>query len=451
MKARRLFCLVPLVLLVWIAASGAGDGPDAAPALSGEPLPPNVLLDVSGDLIIAGLSQDVSITRPVRRQIRRMTAEGTAEAHARMTVRLVPTCGTWMMDAVLHGSGTAYVDGYRPHMVLHAQGEIPHRACKRLFIDIDGVHGLPSVVEPHPDIHLVGVDTPCHGPVLEHVLMGIFPLIKPRVDARVTPMARDQMQRGIDRDAAREIDDTTEEYFREVRRPLEQAGLFPSDVRFTTTATHLHACGRLGGPDRPGPTTPPPGPTDDPDVVLRIHESYANNALADTFGGKTVSGEDFKQETRFLLGPFGRDLTLQPDSARWSITFDEKEPLTAAFADHRVTLTFRISGYRMGEKRYRGLHVVVRYRLRPTASGAKATREGDVEVLPSPGRRLDLAELIVVALVKQRLAEMFRQELVLEQPRIPRKLRPAGPLRTTQADAVDGWVLLAWRMQSKGP
>jgi len=56
-----------------------------------------------------------------------------------------------------------------------------------------------------------------------------------------------------------------------------------------------------------------------------------------------------------------------------------------------------------------------------------------------------------VALAQQRLGDLFRKELEVDQPRIPTRLRRAGPLRTTQADALDGWIILAWRMESRGP
>jgi hypothetical protein len=207
----------------------------------------------------------------------------------------------------------------------------------------------------------------------------------------------------------------------------------------------------MGGPDRPGPTAPPPTPADSPDVVVRVHESYVNNALAARLGGKTMTGNDFRKEAIFLLGPFGRNLEFHPEVARLMITFDEERPLTVAFADHRVTITLRASAVRSDQIRYPGLHVVLRYRLSPTTEGARATREGDVEVMPPPGKKIDIREQILAALVRQRLGETFQAELVLDRPRIPRRLQSAGPLLTTQADTADGWVILAWRMKGKGP
>jgi hypothetical protein len=259
-----------------------------------------------------------------------------------------------------------------------------------------------------------------------------------------------------------------ERAFREQKAELRRRGLWPQDLRISTTIDELRVRGRLariektedrgqrtGKPDSvPSsvlcPLSSPPQIIGRPDIAVRIHESLFNNAAAKHYGGRTVTGDELDRDFTTVLGPQapGGGRLDAADKEQFTVTFGEA-PLEAAFAGRQIRAVVHTHGFTSEDRQITDpFDIRVAYEFGRTPAGLTIVRK-ELEVLPAAvavgKRRMSLRENSLAKLLSKRFAKLLpeREDIVIGD--LPGTLKKLGRLLPTQADAENGWLAVAWR------
>ena len=90
------------------------------------------------------------------------------------------------------------------------------------------------------------------------------------------------------------------------RYPLIRLGAFPQMFNFSTTSDWMSIVALQARANEIAATTPPPGPSSNADLSMRVHESAIENFVAATMSGRQIRDEGFK---RMLRNVGGKKLT----------------------------------------------------------------------------------------------------------------------------------------------
>lgn len=259
---RRSIAFPLLVLLLGIGLTPLRGQEQEAPCpASNDVAHPNVLLDISGSYLNAGLTLERTQAQPIRQMNQGTLITGTYESIFRTGTELVPDDSRWIFDVVLHGTGKGCAVAARERVELKGTFTTPFHACKRIFFDRDGMTALPAAAQSGSCITLLDVEAFLHGPIRECVgerLVGrYFERRKWEYEGNIARIVRSRLEEGTERAAAQRIDEANSNYRDKLRLPLERQGLFPSELSFRTTSTHLLARALLTGTSPPPSAAPP--------------------------------------------------------------------------------------------------------------------------------------------------------------------------------------------------
>jgi hypothetical protein len=446
-----------LVVLVFESSSSAADSP-------------NFLAEISRAVVSAAVGDNRDRPEIVNDHINGTHVTGSGQSHAEVTVEFVPCDYRAVIDLVLAGSARTRTVGVSGGVRVLTNGMTQFAGRKRVATDGDRFESFPASVRVRQDTELTGVGTRFAGP-LDRLVSGVAARVYYRDqddnNREVAQLTERQITEEFEREANQQVA-TGERAFREQKAELRRRGLWPQDLRLSTTADELRVRGLLSKFERTEdreqrtakpdsflssvvcPLSSPPQIVGRPDVAVRVHESLFNNAAAKHYGGRTVTGDELDRDFTTVIGPQtpggGR---LDPaDKEEFSVTF-APAPLEAAFAGRQVRAVVHTRGFTTEDRQITDpFDIRVAYDLGRTSAGMTLTRR-ELEVLPADvaagKRRMSLRENSLAKLLCKRFAKLLpeREEVVIGD--LPGSLKKLGRLLPTQADADGGWLALAWR------
>jgi hypothetical protein len=439
MRPRRArgFCAVLVVIVLGSPAVAAGD--------------PNFLAEVSRAVVAAAVGDCRDRPENVNDIINGTRVTGSGRSHAEVGVEFVPCEFRAVLDLTLAGTAKTQTVGVTGPVRVYTNGLTQFAGRKRLATDGERVEVSPASVRVRLDTDLTNVGTQFAGP-LDRVVAGVaarsFYREQDDNNREAAQLTERSITQEFDRDACLQIADA-ERAYRKQQAELRRRGLWPQDIRVSTTFDELRIRGKLTGVATGGWRLPP-AIAGRADVAVRVHESLFNNAAAKHYGGRTVSGDELDRDFTSVLGsqtPAGGRLDPE-DREQFTVTFDAA-PLTAGFADGQVRAVVHTRGFTADDRQITDpFDIRVAYDLAKAPAGLTLTRR-ELEVLPADvaagKRRMSLRENSLAKLLSKRFAKLLPASQEVSLADLTGGLRKLGRLLPTQADAVNGWLAVAWR------
>ncbi|HEY1378474.1 MAG TPA: hypothetical protein VGF55_16870 [Gemmataceae bacterium] len=412
---------------------------------------PNLLVEVGRAVAAAAAGETRDRPETVNDMIGGARVTGSGSSHAEVTVEFVPCDYRAVLDVVLAGTARTRTVGVNGTVRVNTNGLTQFAGRKRVWTDGERFEASPASVRVRQDSELTGVNTPFAGMadrLVSRIAARSFYRDQDENNREAAQLTERQITEEFDHDATQVLTEA-ERVFREQKAELRRRGLWPQDLRLSTTAEDLRLRGRLTGAGAAKAPPRPPEVVGRPDLAVRVHESVFNVAAAKHYGGRAVPGEELDRDFTSVLGPQTAGGRLDPaDREQFSVTF-APTPLEASFAGRQVRAVVHTRGFTSEDRQITDpFDIRVAYDLARTPAGLVLTRR-ELEVLPADvaagKRRMSLRENSLAKLLSKRFDKLLpaKQDVVLAD--LPGGLRKLGRLVPTQADADGGWLAVAWR------
>jgi hypothetical protein len=454
-----------------------GKGPSTAPAATRpdvpvlpvpRPLPPNILLDISSDMINAFVRQSVERTEPVREYMLDTKVTGMSQTKGEVYAKLIPDDCHSSIDIIFRGITRSSTVGVEEGIYAYTVTTIPFETRKSVRIKGGNIGTLPART--------------CSQATNKLLRMTDF---RGETDTTFTGFAQRQYwedKREIEFITSRRHEHrTTSSFEKETTPNLERAhkalrgavdklavvGLIGERLQFTTTEEHLGIRGAVLTFGQGGSAEDAPELAGLFDLSLRLHQSFVGGASQAAIGGETLSLDQVGGVAEQLLGIFLKRTQTDPalktplksitgilkdfGLSAPKITFARIQPISATIANHGFQLVVHCSDYRSGDKTYQGFKVTANYKIENWKGKVGANRVGPLSVTRVGDEKGDrrLPDLDM-AFLNVSFSTILTDRLELVDMPLPPPLNEAGTLVPHVAAGRGGWLVVTWRRVPAG-
>jgi hypothetical protein len=426
----------------------------------------NLLVDVSARLINGAVQHPVDRTAPVDEIIQETPICGMGRTIGVVRTELVPDARCAAIDVIFQGCNYSQTVGERANVFVYTTGVTPLDVRRRVLIDGTGIRTHAGPARADAFTTLLGIKSRTWPERLtEQIAKRVFDQTVDAAEAESGYKTARHVAARLEEDVSPRLASLSKSVGRELKA-FQGAELALQSLDFSTTATALHARLRFKAPVSPPPSGALPADTD---LGVRVHESLANHAAQLELGGRSFALNEiskiYNEVTRGLIldGRKGvdpkagikklekalADLAGKPVT----ITLAKKDPMTLAFADQGFTVEFRCASVRQDKAVYVGLRARAVYRFENAADGVHAVRQGSVKMDPfeEPTKSAKKAEPLPAQfrlIAKLLFDEVVTERLTLAALPMPEVVKGVR-LQSPQAYARDGWVGLAWKLDTR--
>lgn len=435
----------------------AGQAPALLAALHNRMSYPNVTLHASDRFVWTGVARSVDETAPLSDYILGTRISGTGRTLGHVAAALVPDAEQAKIETTIRGVNYANTVGHKGPALVYSAGQAELWATKVLLVTSEGLASQPADAGVSMQSRITGYGSTKHG-VVDRIVKKAAAKRAPQAAANGLRIGQQHAQRKfrdqVDAQAVTMIARANDRFFTKVRSPLSRLDAFPRTLRFSTTSDYLNVVGLQPGPAQLGALTPVPEAQQPADVLVRMHESLVNNAAETLLASRLLDQADIDRFSLELAGQVP-DRSSDPERHEpWSVTFDDQHPVSLTIDDQIATLTVRGSRFTSGTRKFDGMRISVRYVLSNDGGEIRATRQGDVEVVPlnfvaGRSRPLSAREAAVLGPIRKRFAKLFEPEFVSPGLRLKGNWERLGPIPATEFRADDGWLLIGWTQPSE--
>ena len=449
--------------------AGIGQAPELVAAVRAEFARPNGLVSVSADLLGAS-AEPIDRREPVHDCILGTSICSDAHSVGTSSLRTVPSDERAVVEITSAGHTDSVNRGRKGPAVIRSTADTEFTAVIHLELTDQAFrsHKVDVDAMTRSNIHSISKQ----GGGFGSRLVSKIGWKKARqqhslADRIASDHAEDRVARTVTQESAEALDDAWQRYQDEYWRPLARRGDVPEHILFSTTEDALRCeviqanRAQLAAPD-----DPPEFPAGN-DVVVRLHETAANNYSSSILGGVTISETDPDTGTKadaklpdWIRDAWKKRMDEQAaeagdaDFEPWSLTFRRDQPITVAFADGKVLLTLHVNRLTSGADDFRQWDVTGTYQAELTDGGVTLRREGELTVLPTgfdPEQdQLSSRQVAVRRNLTRVLTDRSDQgrgiPLSIEvEPLEPSgKLAKVGPLAVGQFNPGGGWLTVTW-------
>lgn len=420
---------------------------------------PNLLLQVSGELLGAAIGGPVDDTAPVRDVILGTDIFGTGHTTGQVRLELVPDDRRGAFETVFSGTTRTQTVGYKGPVRIYSTGSTHITGRKRFWIDAGGLAARPTVSSARTRNKVNHISSKRDSRFVERFAWRKSEKKQHEAQRIASRHAERQFNRRMDREAGGMIDRANKAYRTKIRGPLASRNLFPQGLDFCSSESLLQVVGLLANRSQLGAPTDPPEPAEDCDLAVRVHESTVNNLAAAALGGMLLREERVLAALKRL--EVSQDVLDRAKSMEgeppWKIAFDPIRPgsgrvslpVSVRFADGRFAVTIRGGRFYRGDNAYPATHMTAEYQFEQSEDGFKATRQGDLRVT-----RPDGGYTANRAVFQRRFDGLFRDEIELGQVELEvgKDGEDGGPvkkrtirIKPVQCVCRDGWLVIAWK------
>ncbi|MCE5268976.1 MAG: hypothetical protein LLG00_13945 [Planctomycetaceae bacterium] len=437
---------------------GAHQTPRLVRAIERELVHPNVIVDLSPQLVGAGLVECVDDTMPVEDCILGTAIYGMARTVGQTHTELVPSRNVGILDTIFCGVTHSNNIGYHGNITICSTATVDLVARKRLCINAEGLWTEPAVSSATVSTDIGDIQSRKGRRMIERMAWKKSDKLKPEAECIAARHAESRLNQRIDERAEDPLEQANQKYVEKFYRPFSERKLFPQTLRFSTmpqafTITAVQA----GGGKVAAPSAPPAVAAEGSDMTLRLHESMINNLAFDALAGRTIHEKKVQTMAVDLLGYLPDRMKGDDDGKPWAITFAPRQPVSVTFADNGFRVTLRGARYFKGEDAYPAMNISAIYKIDRSVEGKiKVVRQGGIEVFPPgfvPGgeKKLSGPQQVLRKLLEKRFAKVFEPEFLGEGLTLPGKWKSFGKLLAAGVTCDDGWLSVAWKRAAVSP
>lgn len=382
---------------------------------------PNLIVRAPAEFI-AKLSQQEpvdEVNNNFRDNILDTDITGSTHIQGQKTVTLIPNDQQAILGVTFNGTVTSRTVGYHPPVTVSSHGTTELHGTVYVTISADGFTSgrACSHACTHTCIDCINV---CGGWLVQRIAPKKVYKSKPEAECVAGEHAEQRLTERIESDATESLGKSNHNYQTKIRAPLMSWGAMPR-IHYSTTASALTVAATEANSFQLAAPASDPAPAIDgnPFLAVRLHQSFINNLLAVSLGGRTVSQAQFEGGVGNLLGPEAAakarksgespqeirereakmtqaereefEQKLKFMKANRKITFAEADPVTVDFTDNGFTITIRGLQFQ-GEDLDRPAgaeNITAHYKLVQGANGPKqAARVGELDIAPPSWRKL---------------------------------------------------------------
>jgi hypothetical protein len=414
---------------------------------------------------------------------------GTTHIQGQKTVTLIPNNQQGVLGVTFNGTVTSRTVGYHSPVTITAHGTTELHGTVMVTINGDGFTSSQACSHActHTCIDCIQV---CGGWLVRRIAPKKVYKSKPEAECIAAQHAEQRLNERITSDSTESLGKSNRNYKAKIRDPLMSWGAFPQ-VSYATTANELTVNAVEANVFQLAAPTAAPPVEGSPFLALRLHQSFVNNLLASSLGGRTISQAQFENGTATMLGPEAAAKTrksgespeqirereakmtdaqreeyeqkLKFMKANRKITFAEGNPVTVDFAGDGFSITIRGTRFE-GEDLDRPAgaeNITAHYKLENSPNGPKlARRQGDISVeMPasrtrSPDwRKLTLLERTTVksaeaSKLRGRFKDLLPPTIDFQGLDFSNSATPwnrLGQLQACRVSSGDGWLAIDWK------
>jgi hypothetical protein len=408
----------------------------------------NFQFEVNGQIVDLGVAGPVDEVAPIDDCILGTTIHGVGHTVGHSNARLAADPALGAFDVLLQAVNCSRNTGYHRPVCIQSSGTSTLSACKRFWIDSQGLHALPSVACVQVSSCISDIRATNGKQFIERIAWRKALKQEPQADAIAASHGECRLNERVDAQAVTTLDRANADYETKVHKPLSERRAFPRQIAFSTTAEVIRVSGMVAAAGQlAAPTAAPPlaGPAE---ISLRIHESSINNMAATVLTGMRLSDEMLQRTAKDLLGTVPERLKPDQNQDPFTIVFPKEQPITVSLADNGLTVTLRGQEYLVGERTRRSAtNVMASYKFVKTEQGFKAVRQGELQFF-APGKRpgspRGAGQQAEWMALQRKFGKIFAPEILFKGFTPEGKLAAAGKFVPVEVSARDGWLIVGW-------
>ncbi len=205
---------------------------------------PNLYVEVSDNLIAAGMVEAVDDVRPVRDCILGTSIFGNGHTTGLIDVELTPSPMVAQINTVFRGTLNTNTVGYNGPARIYSTGTTSLVTYKPIYIDAERIWSGPATTGARTRTNIHNIQADRLPFIVERIAWRRAREQKPQAERIAEQHAQDQVSQRADEQAVEELEEANRNYQEEFRRPLLERGLFPSRLRASAPA--VICCTRSG-------------------------------------------------------------------------------------------------------------------------------------------------------------------------------------------------------------
>jgi len=431
----------------WLA--DLGQAPELVSALRADLVRPNLRIEVSADLVAAGIARPVDRTEPVSDLILGTFIRGSGHTAGQTHVELVPSDRFAVIDVILHSTTRSRTTGYHGPARIYSNGVTRLGVRKRLWLDAEGLHTHPAAARARTETETRGIAVGRGGRLACRVAWRRTTAQKPLAEQIAAQHASDQAQREVDLEAERTLAPARKRLEQRLRWPLARRGWLPEQLRFQTTRDVLRVVACAADEHQLAAPSSPPELRRAGDLTACLHESLINN-LAETLAGRRVDRDEFQAILAELLGEVPEAWRPQPGEGPWAVLFAPSRPIEVRFDNDQLEVLIRADGYEESGEDQPGMDVRAVYRVVEGREGFELVRQGKLEIappdfVPSPDNTLSPVQIAAKTVLERRFDKLLKPRFKLEPVTLRGAWKQAGELVPVEVRTKQGWLSVVLR------
>ncbi len=363
------------------------------------------------------------------------------------SARLSPDPAKGAFDVVFEAVNCSQNMGYHHPVCIQSSGSSRLSACKRFWIDSQGLHALPAAACVQVASCISDIKAVNGKKFIERIAWHKALKQEPQADAIAASHGQYRLDQRVDAEAVTMLDKANADYEAKVHGPLSERRAFPRQLAFSTTAEVLQVSGVVAAAGQLAAPTAAPPLAGQPEISLRLHESSINNIAATVLTGMRLSDEMLQRTAQDLLGTVPERLKPDQNQEPFTIVFPKEQPITVSFADNGMTITLRGQQFLVGERTRTATNVMASYKFVKTQQGFKAVRQGELQFF-APGKRpggpRGVSQEAEWKALQRKFGKLFAPEILFNGFTPAGKLAAAGKLVPVELAARDGWLIVGW-------
>jgi hypothetical protein len=348
----------------------------------------------------------------------------------------------------MHLTGVNYSNnvGYNGPVTVYTTGTTYVDARKRLLLDADGLVALSAYATANANSSINKIAAKCC--IVRQAARRRASKQEGQAEAIASRRAAGRVAGRFDEEVEAALADPRERYEAQFRHPLVRKGDFPQRFNLSTTEQALTLIAMQANGAQLGARTAPPRIAEGVDLSLRVHESMTGNFSEAVLGGMHLTDEQLAEMIEKQTGEVPEELQISEDKEPWSITFADRQPITAVFGEDTVWLAVQGRAFSRGDTVLREpIKISATYTLKRTDVGITLTRKGDVEVdFLRSGWRLNIRQVTFKTFMRRKFGAMFKEDFVGEGLKLPGRFEKVGTLKLAQMDSENGWIAVGWEL-----